>query len=148
MKFYAGNTEYEYEVEATNSTVLKRKQKAMRWSVPKPAQPKPTPKPSQPKPWTPSARFIGEAEAKRIALADAGLTEAQVTFVKAKLDRDDGRYEYELKFYAGNTEYKYEVDATSGIVLKRKKEVKRYGFSWHNKNRGWSLVQYYGRIKG
>lgn len=64
-----------------------------------------------------SSGYIGEDAAKDIALNHAKLSESDVIFAKAKLDRDDGRYVYEIKFYAGNLEYEYDIDAKSGDVL-------------------------------
>ena len=48
--------------------------------------------------------YIGEAKAKEIALDHAGLSSSQVTFVRAKLDWDDGRAEYEVEFYTNGKE--------------------------------------------
>ncbi|MDR0380845.1 MAG: PepSY domain-containing protein, partial [Oscillospiraceae bacterium] len=59
---------------------------------------------------------IGEAKAKAIALAHAGLREADVVFVRVHLDYDDGRREYEVEFYSGNVEYDYDIDAASGEI--------------------------------
>ena len=62
--------------------------------------------------------LIGEAEAKAKALAHAGLKEIQVTFLRAELDRDDGRQVYEVEFYTQDyKEYDYEIDAATGEVL-------------------------------
>ena len=60
---------------------------------------------------------IGAERAKEIALEHAGLTESDVRFVKAELDRDDRIVKYEIEFYAGMTEYSYEIDAVSGEIL-------------------------------
>ena len=61
---------------------------------------------------------ITEDQAREIALADAGLTAEEVTFLKTKLDRDDGRLVYDVEFYnADYTEYDYEIDAADGTVL-------------------------------
>ncbi|WP_240664771.1 PepSY domain-containing protein [Methanosarcina sp. MSH10X1] len=68
-------------------------------------------------------------EAKEIALAHAGLTEADVTFVKAELDTDNGRQEYEIEFYSGNTEYDYEIDASTGDILSYDSDVENYSTS-------------------
>lgn len=62
--------------------------------------------------------YIGESEAKRIALQHAGLTASQVTFVHTKLDREDGRWVYDVEFYTPNyEEYDYEIDAYMGTVI-------------------------------
>lgn len=67
--------------------------------------------------------------AKEIALAHAGLTEADVTFVKAKLDTDDGRQEYEIEFYNGSTEYDYEIDMSTGEILSYDSDAENYSSS-------------------
>lgn len=61
--------------------------------------------------------YIGVAKAKEKALDRAGLTARQVTFTKAKLDHEDGRMVYELKFYADNKKYECDVDALTGEVI-------------------------------
>ena len=60
---------------------------------------------------------IGEAKAKAIALQDAGLKEEDVTFVRCHMDMDDGRMEYEVEFFSGNTEYDYDIDAATGAIV-------------------------------
>lgn len=67
--------------------------------------------------------------AKKIALAHAGLTEVNVTFVKAKLDTDDGRQEYEIEFYNGSTEYDYDIDAATGEILSYDSDAENYSIS-------------------
>lgn len=61
--------------------------------------------------------IIDLEEAKSIALRHAGLNETDVVFTEAKLDRDNGRDEYDIEFTAGGVEYEYEIDAGSGSVL-------------------------------
>lgn len=58
-------------------------------------------------------------QAKEYALAHAGLSSNEVTFVKCKLDWEDGRQIYEVEFYGSDyTEYDYEIDASTGNVVK------------------------------
>ena len=61
--------------------------------------------------------YIGEARAKEIALAHAGLSASQVSFYRTKLDYDHGRAEYEVEFWKDHTEYDYEIDAATGDIL-------------------------------
>lgn len=61
--------------------------------------------------------YIGEAKARDAALKHAGQTADGVTFVKTRLDRDNGTVVYEVEFYAGNQEYDYEIDALTGAVV-------------------------------
>ncbi len=62
--------------------------------------------------------LITKEQAKEIALDHAGYDAAQVRFIKAKLDIDDGRYEYEIEFRAdGNIEYDYTINAENGRIV-------------------------------
>ena len=70
--------------------------------------------------------YIGVDKAKEIALADAGVNAADAVFLKAKLDRDDGRLEYEVEFYSGSREYDYDIDARTGTILDRDWELDDY----------------------
>lgn len=65
-----------------------------------------------------SDAYIGEEEARRIALEHAGLEESQVTFVLSRLEFDDGQWGYDVEFYTANyEEYDYEIDAYTGAVI-------------------------------
>lgn len=72
---------------------------------------------------------ISETEAQNIALEDAGLKQNDVSFTKTKLDRDDGRSQYDIEFIASadNTKYDYEIDAASGAILSVDRETGRSG---------------------
>ena len=70
--------------------------------------------------------IITEEQAKVTALEHAGLTEVEVTFVSVHLDYDDGRKVYEVEFYSGNTEYDYDIDATTGAVLGYDTDIENY----------------------
>ena len=59
----------------------------------------------------------GEEAAKAAALAHAGVTESQTAKMKVERDWDDGRLEYELEFWCGDTEYEYTIDGHSCAVL-------------------------------
>lgn len=72
---------------------------------------------------TADKELISEDEAEAIALKDVGLTEEQVSGLRCKLDTDDGVQQYEVEFYADGNEYDYEVDAASGNILSKKKEL-------------------------
>ena len=63
--------------------------------------------------------------AKAIALADAGLTEEEVTFTKEKLDWDDGVAVYDIDFHTSDMEYEYEINAATGVIMDRSQEVFR-----------------------
>ena len=67
-----------------------------------------------------AGNYIGEDAAKSAALEHAGLAENQIAGPRVKLERDDGRAEYEVEFYHGNAEYDYEIDALTGEILSAK----------------------------
>lgn len=60
---------------------------------------------------------IGLEEAKRIALADAGKQESEVTFRKARLDTDDRFVHYDIEFVSGGWEYEYEIKVSTGEII-------------------------------
>ena len=62
-------------------------------------------------------RYISVDKAKTIALKQAGLTPAMVTFGKAVLKKDDGRVIYEIEFFTSSNECEYEIDAYTGAIL-------------------------------
>ena len=68
--------------------------------------------------------YIGVERAKAIALRDAGVS--GVTFVKAKLDYDDGVRVYDVEFYKGNVEYDYEIDAVTGRIREKDLDIENY----------------------
>lgn len=105
VEFYTDTyQEYDYEIDAVTGAILKFDQDVESWTAP--AQNQNT-----------SSSQIGLEKAKSIALGRAGLSASQVRFTKAKLDYDDGRWEYELEFVSGTMEYELTIDAYSGAVL-------------------------------
>ena len=78
---------------------------------------------STPAPAAQSASQISADEAKQIALADAGLSAADVTGLKAELDTDDAVVHYDVDFKSGGNEYDYDIDANNGAILTKSVEV-------------------------
>ena len=108
VEFYtAGYQEYDYEIDALTGEILEFDYDAEHWSPPQ---------------QNTNASKIGVEKAKAAAVGHAGLSSGQVSFVKAKLDYDDGRWTYEIEFISGTWEYEYEIDAYSGAVLKYERE--------------------------
>ncbi len=62
-------------------------------------------------------------DAKAIALADAGLTEADVTYTAEGQDTDNGVAVYEIDFFTTDTEYDYEIRISDGTVLSKSTEA-------------------------
>ena len=109
VDFYAGNKEYDYEILASNGTILSYDADIEGYRIPSTTS-------------TSSSGYIGVERAKEIALQHAGLSASGVTFVKAELDYDDGRAEYEIEFHHNFREYEYTIDAASGTILEAERD--------------------------
>ena len=66
--------------------------------------------------------YIGAEKAKSVALAHVGVNQSQVTRLRCELEKDDGRWEYQVEFCYGTMEYEYEIDAYTGAILSRDME--------------------------
>lgn len=99
IEFVTAAAEYEYEIDAVTGVIRER-------SIETRATAQPA-----------ASSYIGVDQAKSIALKHAGLSAAEVSFTKAKLEKDDGLRKYEIEFIKGSTEYEYEIDAATGSVL-------------------------------
>ncbi len=67
-------------------------------------------------PKLPAGQGIDEASAVQLVLQQTGLIEDDVTLLRTTLEMDDGRWEYEVKFFIGTQEYSYQVDAATGTI--------------------------------
>lgn len=76
-----------------------------------------------------SGEEITEEQAKEIGLQHAGLSEAEVVFVRVNLDRENGRKVYDVEFYKDSAEYDYEIDAKNGDILSYDYDAESYGAS-------------------
>ena len=74
-------------------------------------------------PPAPTNQYIGDAEAKRIALENAGLSEANVFDLDCELDLDDATVHYDVDFKANGYEYDYDIDATTGAIIYSNAEI-------------------------
>lgn len=101
VEFYVNKAEYDYEIDAITGTILEKDKDIDNFTIP-----------------TTSAG-ITLNRAKEIALADAGVSEANATFTKAKQDYDDGRLVYDVEFYCQNAKWEYEILASDGTILSR-----------------------------
>ena len=107
VEFYAGNVEYEYDINAQTGEVVKYAQQNTGTSILS---------------GTVSGDYIGETAAKEAALSHAGVSEADVCWLKADFDSDDGIYLYELEFAANGVKYDYDVNALTGDIVKFEQE--------------------------
>ena len=70
-----------------------------------------------------AAGGMTEAEAKAIALADAGVQENDAVFLKVKTDREHGIMVYEIDFYSNGMEYDYDIDISTGEIVGKSQEA-------------------------
>ena len=128
VEFYSGNMEYDYEIGAVNGAILEFDRDIENYSIPNNAATQNTTSTQSTPQTTPNSmvQYIDEAKAKSIVLTHAGLTESQVTFIKANLESDNGRMIYDVEFYSGNVEYDYEVDAVNGTILEFDRDIENY----------------------
>ena len=109
--------EFEYLVDAYTGKVLSGQKDLLsivsgQGDVSKPVDSKTTP-----------SGDIGYAKAKSIALNHAGVNENKAYDMGIELDDEDGGLVYEVEFKSGNVEYDYEIDASSGAILKHETEL-------------------------
>ena len=106
VELLAGGVEYEYSINARTGQVLSYEYElSSGGSV------------------SAGGNYITAQEARQAALDDAGLTESEVTFIKTKLDQDNGSMVYDIEFYTASQEYDYEIDALTGKVLSVDNEI-------------------------
>ena len=99
IEFITGDAEYSADVKASDGTILK-------WDVDRNHSAA-----------SPSQGDIGVDKAKEIAAKKAGFAVSDVTFVKERLDIDNGIRQYEIEFIKDNTEYSADVSASDGTIL-------------------------------
>ena len=106
VEFWADGKEYDYEILASNGTILSYDYDAeYQWNG------------STGTGSTSSTADIGEAKAKSVALSHAGISESDTSYIYAKKDWDDGRWVYDVEFWADGKEYDYEILASDGTIL-------------------------------
>ena len=66
---------------------------------------------------------IGVTNAQKYAFADAGITEAEVDFVRTEFDYENGCYVFDVEFYADGVEYDYTINAYDGTVIERESDI-------------------------
>jgi len=60
-------------------------------------------------------------KAKEIALAHAGVAESAANFKQIKLDNKNGKSVYVIEFIANKLRYEFDIDASSGSIIKFEK---------------------------
>lgn len=103
VEFLAEGSQYEYKIDAFDGSVVHKETKAVK----------------RPEDSAPPAELIPLEEARGIALTDAGLSQEQAAFTLAELDEEGSVPIYKVRFFAGNTQYDYEINAWTGAVYSK-----------------------------
>ena len=109
VEFYTASQEYDYEIHAETGGILSRDREA-EWNGTAASGSSNTGS-------TGSTTDIGEAKAKSVALSHAGISESSTSYIYAKKDWGDGRWVYDVEFWADGKEYDYEILASNGTIL-------------------------------
>ena len=139
VDFTAGGQSYEYDIDAVTGVVIDSSSGGGTAETPAagdddgtasaPAAASPSPSAGQTTGGQAAATAVTEEQARETALSHAGLTADQVTFVRSKLDRDDGRLMYDVEFYTSDyKEYDYEIDAATGEILSYDYDAEGYSY--------------------
>ena len=139
VDFTAGGQSYEYDIDAVTGVVIDSSSGGGTAEPPAagdddgtasaPAAASPSPSAGQTTGGQAAATAVTEEQARETALSHAGLTADQVTFVRSKLDRDDGRLMYDVEFYTSDyKEYDYEIDASTGEILSYDYDAEGYSY--------------------
>ncbi|MCD8348902.1 MAG: PepSY domain-containing protein [Lachnospiraceae bacterium] len=113
IEFYTDTAKYEYEISTRTGDILELSID-YRFTAQDLANITDTERDSA---GSSSTSYISLDEAKNIALEYAGLSGSDVTFKKAKLDKEHGTMVYEIEFYQGKIEYECEINAVTGTVI-------------------------------
>ena len=106
VEFRAGDTEYDYVINAQTGEVVSFKKKREAASTPE------------------QKAEITPAKAGEIAFEHAGVSRGEAADYRSKLENEDGLWVYEIEFREGKTEYEYEIDAETGRIISAEKETK------------------------
>ena len=137
VDFTAGGRSYEYDIDAVTGVVIDSSSGGGTAETPAAGDDDGTasapaaagPSPSAGQTTGGQAAAVTEEQARETALSHAGLTADQVTFVRSKLDRDDGRLMYDVEFYTSDyKEYDYEIDASTGEILSYDYDAEGYSY--------------------
>ena len=123
VEFYTASQEYDYEIHAETGDILSRDREA-EWNGTTASGSSNTGSTSSTgstgstgSTASASTTDIGEAKARSVALSHAGISESDTSYIYAKKDWDDGRWVYDVEFWADGKEYDYEILASDGTIL-------------------------------
>jgi len=113
VEFHADGFEFDYEINSQTGEIISFDKEKLRTA--------PTENTTAVN--SSAQQGITEDAAAAIALTHAGYTADSVSRLQVEYDRDNGRYEYEIEFYADGYEFDYEIDASTGDIISHHKEL-------------------------
>ena len=112
VSFDSAGYDYDYEIDAVSGAILRSdKERDGDYRVP-----------DKTAAATTAGNYISRDKAKSIALEHAGVSESQVYDLEVDLDSERGTMVYEVSFDASGYEYDYDINATTGEIIKSKKD--------------------------
>ncbi len=70
--------------------------------------------------------YIGKTQAYNIALKDAGISKNKAHLHEIDVETRNGVKVYDVEFYVGNTEYDYDINAKTGAIVKKDKDIENF----------------------
>lgn len=116
VEFADAAYEYAYTIQAKEGNVLQSQRKQLQ-TVTKNMQDKQNDSNAKQ-----ATTDIGESQAKSLALQHAGFTENEIQKLNLKQTKEHGRNVYEVEFHAEQVEYEYQIDASTGEIIKFEQE--------------------------
>ena len=118
VDFTENGVNYEYDIDALTGVVIERAKTPAAGGQGETAAQVPASTSPAGSQGTGSGGPVTEAEARAIALSQAGLTEADVRFIESKKDRHDGQSVFEVEFDAlTGEEYSYDIREADGAIV-------------------------------
>ena len=119
VEFKYGGYEYDCDVNATTGAVVKYEKETDDDSQKKSTQNDTTSTQSNES----TSGGISKDKAKEIALSHAGVSANKISDYSIEVDTENGIKIYEIDFKAGGYEYEYDINATTGSVMRCDKEA-------------------------
>lgn len=105
ITFYTSEKEYEFEVKKENGEIIEKEMELRNKVIG-------------------GTKNLKPEEAKDIVLKSVGLKDNEVVVQKIELEKEINYNAYEIEFYKDNKEYDFEVDVSSGTILKSSWKLK------------------------
>ena len=115
IDFYSNHMEYEYDIHAKTGQIVKF-ERENEGHMPSSSGNTSSGTTSSGGNSGNNGNYIGEEQAKKIALNHAGVSEVNASRLQVKFDYDDGLALYEVEFHVDRVEYDYEIDASTGNI--------------------------------